>query len=346
RVAMIGSEPTVAVMKAILQSGTSGDTTDVFQIVEMDSSNPTLVAELPDVLMVCDARTINSEQAALLRRVRQNGGSFIWWMGESVDPTSYASLGLEEGLPVRPDAASPSDVYVIDPMRYRHPAVRGFRSYSDSGLLTMPIFRHWNVQPTGNAVTDRSSANKFRTALSLTSRETNATAPLMIGGIDDRGAMLVFTTAPRVPTLDRSMATPDLLGQSDPPWNAMVAWPSLVPLVFESLQYVAPSVRRLPSMTIGSTGDIRLPSWLLADGISKDLAGSTNVEGVGPLRERSATLSKQTTSVTGKPQSRQITLRAGDKSWSTSLGFLNEPGMYQLQVAGAGPLSTPTTIPI
>ncbi|MEL6895500.1 MAG: hypothetical protein AAFP90_05295, partial [Planctomycetota bacterium] len=67
---------------------------------------------------------------------------------------------------------------------------------------------------------------------------------------------------------------------------------------------------------------------------------------VGPLRERSATLSKQTTSVTGKPQSRQITLRAGDKSWSTSLGFLNEPGMYQLQVAGAGPLSTPTTIPI
>ncbi len=205
RVLCLGSPQATRFLAAAMSAG--GETVwDVQQATIEQSAE--LANEDVDLLMLCDLPRIEAPVAEAVQRVRARGGGVVWWLGPAAVPSAYAT----DAVPFRLAAPTDSDLYPLDPRGYQHPIAAPFAPYPQSGLLSTPIFRYWRLAPWQTAA-------KREVALGL----GVDSAPFVLTIDQQRQRSVVVTSAPMVAQTDGRQ----------PPWNALVAWPSLVPLVQE-----------------------------------------------------------------------------------------------------------------
>lgn len=133
------------------------------------------------------------------------------------------------------DVMSSNTVGVL-PLDYRHPIAEAFRGSERAGLLSTPVWRFFDLQPTADA----------RVVLSLPSGH-----PLLVTAKRGRGVVAMFATAASLDTIDSAT------GQ---PWTMLPAWPSFLPVVRELVAYGLSESHKLTSRTVGEPLGGMLPS--------------------------------------------------------------------------------------
>lgn len=179
-----------------------------------------------DLLMLCDLPRIDPHVADTIQRVRSQGGGVVWWLGPAAEPPGYTG----EFVPFRLAAPVESDLYPLDPRGYQHPIAAPFAPYPQSGLLSTPIFRYWQLAPS-----ERTANGEIALGVGVES------APFVLTVTRPRQRSVVVTSTPMVAQA----------GGADPPWNALVAWPSLVPLVQEIAAWATAPLQASQTITVG-----------------------------------------------------------------------------------------------
>jgi hypothetical protein len=172
-----------------------------------------------DAIILNDLATVNQELAQKLERFARSGGSLVVMLGPRSNAEAWNNnvqrttglLGFELTNP------SPESDWSIDPLDYRSPIAAPFSGFPDSGLLTTPIFRLWEIQP-----------NKQQPL--VIDLATTDGKPLIVRHRIGDGWIASVLSAPQ-----------DGLGGgqgSSPVWNAMASWPSFLPLMQQLVQTV------------------------------------------------------------------------------------------------------------
>ncbi|MBM3998438.1 MAG: VWA domain-containing protein [Planctomycetes bacterium] len=217
-------------------------------------------------IFLCNVPTFQSEEVESLRRYADSGGGLVFFLGDQVQTDRYNEL-LHDGergralLPARLGSVEADRVHSLDPLEYRHPLVKPFRSHERAGLLTVPIQRHFRLDPTGTTGS--------RVALGLDNGE-----PILVEKDYGRGRVFLFGSS--VSPAPAGTATADL-------WTEFPTWPSFPPIVHELLALVLRSADAhrevqvggvFESESIGEPGAPRLriidpkgdAAWLDVDG--------------------------------------------------------------------------------
>jgi hypothetical protein len=172
-----------------------------------------------DCVFLCNVGRFSQDEAGVLHRYVTRGGGLVIFLGDQVQAASYNQLlgGAAESriLPAKLGVPAATATYRFDPLDYRHSIVQPFRGYEASGLLTTPIWKYIQLEPSPGA----------RVALGFDSG-----SPAIVEERIGRGRCILVATAASPGSLDRT---------SDPPtpWTALSSWPSFPPLVHEMLQF-------------------------------------------------------------------------------------------------------------
>lgn len=193
--------------------GTAGiQTRSKLELGSLDPSNW-------DAIVLNDLTTVNQELAQKLGRFARGGGSLIFMFGPRAIAESWnnnfertaALLGFELVAP------SPESDWTIDPLDYRSPIAAPFAGFPDSGLLTTPIFRLWEIQP--------NQQQPLVVDLATTDGK-----PLIVRHRIGDGWIASVLSAPQ-DGLNGSKGSSQV-------WNAMASWPSFLPLMQQLVQAV------------------------------------------------------------------------------------------------------------
>ncbi|XZE54619.1 vWA domain-containing protein [Planctomycetaceae bacterium SH139] len=195
-----------------------------------------------DLWMLSDPAPLTSDQANRLEQHLAAGGGVVWWLGPSWLSGSDGPVSGEQ------IASSPAgwraewllnfNQSVIDPQGYASPLVAPFEPFPGAGLLTLPVFRQWALQ----------LGNQWQAVLTVSDGGQDANPsggvswPLLAtrGGDDGAAGRQVIVSSPPGP------------GDSDQPWNAMIAWPVFVPLVQEMVQWAGVSTPFPTAFQVGT----------------------------------------------------------------------------------------------
>jgi len=196
--------------------------------VQVDRADESAITERPladyDVVFLCRVGQFTAREARLLRGYLDHGGSLVFFLGEGVIAERYnqqlAGDPARRLLPARLGPIDPQPQWRIDPLEFAHPIVRSFRGEGRSSLLTVPVMKHYRLQPVADS--------RARVALGLPNGD-----PLLIEEAIGRGRVLLVATS------------------ADPSWTALPLWPSFVPLVQEMLAYCAGSWQRERNRMVG-----------------------------------------------------------------------------------------------
>jgi len=143
-----------------------------------------------------------------------------------MDPANYQRLAeletsgkqTQNFFPLVLANPSPLAVYTIDARNYESPFLKVFQDFPDSGLLTTPIFRYWQLD------SKQSQPDSFHVDLAISQND-----PLLVSYPSGNGTVAWWLTSP----------TPQPATIGDPePWNAMAAWPSFLPLIREQVRHL------------------------------------------------------------------------------------------------------------
>lgn len=171
-----------------------------------------------DCLFLCNVGRLTSFEATALHQYVSQGGGLVISLGDQVQADHY-NRELGEGptavLPARLGGIERGEQF-FDPLEYRHPLVGPFRGRERAGLLTVPTWRHYRLEP----VTPKNTS----VALAFTNGE-----PAIVETQIGRGRCILVATALSASSLDRT-------GDTVTPWTALPAWPSFPPLVHGLLQ--------------------------------------------------------------------------------------------------------------
>jgi hypothetical protein len=207
-------------------------------------------------VLVCDVDIDDEQTVATLHRYFLRGGGLAFFLGPGVVADRYnrffypqaakgdssnlpeaIGLGPSNWLPAPLRAPAPLGVagetgqYTIDPLGYRSRVVELFRDHPESGLLGLPIFRYWTLEP--------SPIPSRQIDLSIVA-PTGRQEPLILHQtMADRTLYWILTHA----------SPEEMPGGS---WNAMAAWPSFVPLM-ASLVREAQQQESASNILVGQT---------------------------------------------------------------------------------------------
>lgn len=195
-----------------------------------------LPLEQTNLVVLCNISNIPESFVTLLGDFVRRGGGLLVFLGDRIDPANYQSLAKiqsAEGafFPITLTAPSPLGLYPIDPRNYESPVLKLFEGFPDSGLLTTPVFRFWNVE----------KIEKLPSNMTI-DISTELEMPLLISNRFGQGKISWWLTAP----------TPQeaTIGESDP-WNALGAWPSFLPLMREQASYLTQRNENLADRFVG-----------------------------------------------------------------------------------------------
>jgi hypothetical protein len=135
----------------------------------------------------------------------------------------------------------------LDPLDYRHPIVQAFRGREKSGLLTVPVGKHYQLEIPKNSTA--------RVVLAV------GADPLVVEQAVRRGHVVLAATS------------------ADSSWTALCVWPCYVPLVQEMLAWCVGRESRRRNVEVGdplggsvSAAAAGVPLWLRRpDGQSRQL---------------------------------------------------------------------------
>ncbi len=198
---------------------------------------PQLDAQPIDLLMLCDVARISPGAAEAIASIARRGAAVVWWLGPAAEPDGYQHD--PSVVPFRLREAAPAAWYPVDPLGYQHSIAASFAPYPQSGLLSTPVFRFWRI----DALDPEPNMTGRQTALALGSDA----APWVLTWQRSQQRTVAITSAPTSPQLDDSNGSDVAEG----PWNALVAWPSLVPLVQEIAAWATAPRRSTPSLLVG-----------------------------------------------------------------------------------------------
>lgn len=190
-----------------------------------------------DCVLLCDVRSLTSEEADRLQTFVRGGGGLILAVGDRADGEAYAARFDQDGtslLAARFEEPTPplDDQHLpwsISEPESRHPITRPFDGNPDAGLLTTPIFRYRPVRLPLRAET--------RTVLKLSNG-----APLILERPFGLGRVVQIET----PLNDR--------------WGSWVVWPSFVPLMHEIVLYSIGGPAESRMRLVGEPIERRLPT--------------------------------------------------------------------------------------
>jgi Aerotolerance regulator N-terminal/von Willebrand factor type A domain len=168
-----------------------------------------------DVLIFSDVVIADTNQLQRLAEFVKQGGSVImnWGGRQATGQLQSLDSQLSEFLGFQFLQPSLDGDWSIDPLEYRSPLVTPFIGFPNSGLLTTPIFRYWQIEAT---------VPGLLTDLSLTSGD-----PLIVRRRLGMGWIVSILSAPQ-----------DGLDQNSDVWNAITTWPSFLPLAQQVVQTV------------------------------------------------------------------------------------------------------------
>jgi|688.fasta_scaffold03993_12 hypothetical protein len=197
-----------------------------------------LPLEQTNLVVLCNISSIPDSFATLLGDFVRRGGGLLVFLGDRIDPSNYQSLTnmqSPEGafFPISLTTPSPLGLYPIDPRNYESPVLKLFEGFPDSGLLTTPIFRFWNIE----------AIEKLPSNMTI-DISTEREMPLLVSNRFGQGKISWWLTAP----------TPQeaTIGERDP-WNALGAWPSFLPLMREQASYLTQRNENLTDRLVGDS---------------------------------------------------------------------------------------------
>ena len=176
-----------------------------------------------DCVFLCNVGQFTASEARVLDAYVQNGGGLVFFLGDQVLAERYnRQLGRRVGggtplLPVKLKQPSELGVYRFDPLNYRHPLVDIWRSNPDAGLLSTPIMKYFQMEPTED--------DTARVAMAF-----NTGDPAIVEHAVGRGRVVVVA----LPASTASIADTE----RKLPWT-LSAWHSYPPIFQELLWFAA-----------------------------------------------------------------------------------------------------------
>ena len=210
----------LALSNRLASTPTSWQTTS--DVVNVDDWRDLSLLDV-DLVVLCNVSSLPEQLPNLLVDFVQRGGNLLGFLGDRIDPAEYQKLAQTTGttstgnnlFPWTLTSPAPLAIYPIDPRNYESPFLKIFKDFPDSGLLTTPIFRYWQLDDT------KALPAKVRVDLS-----TQENAPLLLSFPFGNGNVAWWLTSPT--------PQPASIGDTEP-WNAMAAWPSFLPLMREQV---------------------------------------------------------------------------------------------------------------
>lgn len=216
-----------------------------------------------DCVMLCNVARFTRDERTLLERYVRQGGTLVFFLGDRVLSDAYnrvlagdggwhaplgaTALGLLQAdvdqalLPASVGPLVASSVPGIDPLGYQHPIAAAFRGSERAGLLSTPVNRYFQLQPSDTA----------SVALALPSGD-----PLLVTQPYGNGMVAMVATAATLDTVDPSTSQP---------WTMLPAWPSFLPIVRETLAYGLGETRAAHAQLVGEPLTGVLPLAYSAD---------------------------------------------------------------------------------
>jgi hypothetical protein len=232
----------------------------------VDDSNLRVVSEISwstlslkdwNVLVFNDLPVVDAGWVSRLSGYVEAGGAVVFAFGRNSMGTAVGneplSLALQDLLGYQFRAASENGDWTIDPLDYRSPIVAPFAGFPNSGLLTMPIFRYWQIEKLDKDVI---------VDLALTTGD-----PFVLRRRLGRGWVASILSAPE--------GGQSLVGNES--WNAITTWPSFLPLAQQLVQSVSESDTQLNNRFAGETISDRLPPFSQVQAVKLQRPDQTEV---------------------------------------------------------------------
>ena len=165
-----------------------------------------------DAVFLANVAQFTASEARVLDAYLESGGSLVFFLGDRVMADRYnrqlasQQPGGIDLLPARLGAVVDETEFGLDPLEYRHPIVEAFKDRERTGLLTTPIYKHFQL------IVPEQSPSKVVLA-------TAGDDPLIVERPVHRGRVVLVATS------------------ADTAWTPMPMWPSYVPIVQELLAF-------------------------------------------------------------------------------------------------------------
>jgi hypothetical protein len=188
-----------------------------------------------DALFLSNIARFNAAEVQALGRFVENGGGLVMFLGDRVQAENYNELLAQADddrpalLPGRLTEVVAGGPHRFDPLDYEHRLTVPFRGHEQTGLLTTPVWRYWQLQPHEAA----------RPAIAFASGD-----PAVVTSSQRRGQVILITTSVGDDSLDST---------TDPPtyWSAFSSWPSFPPLMQEMLLLAVSGRSQARQATVG-----------------------------------------------------------------------------------------------
>ena len=197
-----------------------------------------------DCVFLCNVAQFTASEARVLDGVLARGGGLVFFLGDQVLPDRYnRELGGEAGPRVLParlgkTVSEPQYYYRFDPLDYAHPLLRVFEGREQSGLLTTPVYKYFQLTVDPNS--------QARVALAFDGND-----PAIVEESIHAGRSILVAT-------DGSLSSVD--AASGNPWTTMPAWPSYVPIVQEILSLAVRGQMNERNLQVGEMLHDSLPA--------------------------------------------------------------------------------------
>ncbi|MEZ6135989.1 MAG: hypothetical protein R3C53_13895 [Pirellulaceae bacterium] len=168
-----------------------------------------------DAIVLVDLPRLGESQLSRLEQFVRQGGSLVALLGPQTQADAWLSDAGEISSLLGFQLTQPTPIgeWTVDPLDYRSPIVAPFAGFPDSGLLTTPIFRLWQI-----------GARAADLEIDLA---TTVGQPLLVRHRLGDGMVASLLSAPQDGLGD---------GRADRQWNALAVWPSFLPLMQQLLQ--------------------------------------------------------------------------------------------------------------
>lgn len=244
-----------------------------------------------DAVALCNVPPLGSEEIERLAAFVRRGGGLVWFLGDLANASAFNAAvagdraGMLPALLVQP---SPWAAYTIDPLDFAHPILEPFRGQQDATLARTPIQRYVQLSvPEGSAS-------------EVVVRVAETGDPLVVAGRFGAGRVAVFAT-------DGSLASVDPTTKE--PWTYWPVWQSFLPVVQETLRFVA------------AGSDERLNALV-----------GTPIGGPLPIAANEPRIVVRVPNANREPPTPTIVDRDGQRRWE--FGDTAWSGVYEADVAG------------
>jgi hypothetical protein len=185
-----------------------------------------------DVIVLCNVPALGGDEVRALEKFHRRGGGLVWFLGDQVAADAYQrAMPVETELfPATLDQPSVGAKYAIDPMGYEHPILRPYQGQQDSTLADTPIHVYWKMRPRAGTVDSSATPGVGAAVATPFLKVSPSRDDLAVAASSARGRVVVFAT-------DGSLASID--PKSGQPWTYWPVWQSFVPIVQETIRFVA-----------------------------------------------------------------------------------------------------------